>query len=158
MRKHFSVVVAVISMTVVMLSSSPASAGPDEDAGCIGYQQIGAFDLIGPGGEKRDDIGQSILFMKEVPGKNVFCAVTFSGSATNDVSKPMTVKMGFYTPGSEAYPWPMQQGQYWDSGNYKGFAGGVWGKVPDDKCLAIYSNIVWNGNTFKRTIFTSRCY
>jgi hypothetical protein len=142
--------------------AAAASATYDEQAalGCWSPYQLlkDPYDLIGPSGYKRSDIGQLRMSFKEVPGKNWYCAIVQSGETTLGVGKPMYVMIGFYRPGSSTVAWPMVEGSHFDSGFYARQAGGLWVQVPDGWCLAYKGSIKWNGNFFTRTHKTGICY
>lgn len=112
-----------------MLAS--ASYGEEEDLGCVGgYDEIAAWDLKAPNGTKRSDIGGIVLSEEEVPGHNKFCATTQSGSRTQGHKKFMSIMLGWYDPDTGTHYWPMVEGDMYDAGWYRDYAGGVGAKVP----------------------------
>ncbi len=144
-----------------LFGAVPISTAPSAFAatGCInGYSEIGAWDLKGPGGDKRPDIGGLVLSEKEVSGPNLFCVTTESGSKTEGERKPMMAMIGWYNPDTGLHYLPMSEGDMYDAGNYASFAGPVFTKVPDGQCLAFKGSIKYNDKQFDRVVDTSRCY
>lgn len=142
------------SLTPIVFASSASAA----EACNNGYGEIGSWDLKGPAGDKRPDIGGLVLSEKEVSGPNLFCVTTQSGSKTEGVKKPMMAMIGWYNPDNGVHYWPMAEGDMYDAGNYASYAGPVFTKIPAGQCLAFKGSIRYNDKLFDRLVDTSRCY
>ena len=167
-QKHRSIfiiptIVGVVLGLVALAASPAAAAGPYGNAsraerlGCqtASYHGGADYDLRGPHGAKRGDIGAVLFYVRPSPsrpGDERLCALTKHGHRTYGKTRYTSIEVGTVPKRGGT-----QSLRYRDAGNFKKFSSGRAITPSKGRCVVIHGVEKHARKTFQIWIRTSVC-